>query len=173
MEIKFGSIGKNCHISNKASFYGAEHIFIGDNTRIDDFVIISAEEPVIIGSYVHIAPFCGLYGKYGIEMQDFSGLSSGVALYSNSDDYSGNSLTNPTTPENLKITKKGKIVLKRHVIIGVNSVIMPNVIIGEGSAVGAFSFVKKDIPEHVIAAGIPAKIISKRSLKIFELEKKL
>ena len=38
---------------------------------------------------------------------------------------------------------------------------MPGVKIGENSFIGAFSFVNNDIPDNVVAAGIPAKIIKK------------
>ena len=38
---------------------------------------------------------------------------------------------------------------------------MPGVTIGENSIVGAFSLVNQDVPDDVIAAGIPAKVIKK------------
>jgi acetyltransferase-like isoleucine patch superfamily enzyme len=38
---------------------------------------------------------------------------------------------------------------------------MPGVTIGENSIIGAFSFVNKDIPSNVIAAGVPVRIIQK------------
>lgn len=36
---------------------------------------------------------------------------------------------------------------------------MPGVTIGDGSVVGAGSVVTKDIPENVLAAGVPCKVI--------------
>ena len=44
-------------------------------------------------------------------------------------------------------------------LIGVNSIIMPGVKIGNNSVVGSGSIVTKDIPDNVIVAGNPAKII--------------
>lgn len=38
---------------------------------------------------------------------------------------------------------------------------MPGVTIGENSVIGAFSFVNKDIPDNVVAFGVPAKIKNK------------
>jgi acetyltransferase-like isoleucine patch superfamily enzyme len=35
---------------------------------------------------------------------------------------------------------------------------MPGVTVGENSVVGAFSFVNKDVPDNVVAFGIPAKV---------------
>lgn len=55
--------------------------------------------------------------------------------------------------------KKGKVVLKKKCKIGSHSVIMPGVVVGENSTVGAFSFVTKNLPDNVIAYGIPAKVI--------------
>jgi acetyltransferase-like isoleucine patch superfamily enzyme len=38
---------------------------------------------------------------------------------------------------------------------------MPGVTIGKNSIIGAFSFVNKNIPDNVIAAGVPTKVIKK------------
>lgn len=57
--------------------------------------------------------------------------------------------------------KKGKVMLKKNCKIGSHSVVMPGVTVGENSVVGAFSFVTKDIPDNVMAFGVPAKIIKK------------
>ncbi|MCV5245276.1 N-acetyltransferase, partial [Escherichia coli] len=43
--------------------------------------------------------------------------------------------------------------------IGANATILPGIIIGENSIIGAGSVVTKDIPDNVIVAGNPAKII--------------
>ena len=39
-DIGFKSVGKNVLISDKASIYGAGNISIGNNVRIDDFVVL-------------------------------------------------------------------------------------------------------------------------------------
>jgi len=52
-------------------------------------------------------------------------------------------------------------ILKKGAQIGANVVILPGVIIGERSVIGAGSVVTKDIPPGTIAYGNPAKIIGK------------
>ena len=52
-----------------------------------------------------------------------------------------------------------KIHLKKGCMIGMNTTIMPGVTVGEGSLVGAYSHVTKDIPDWTIAEGRPAKVI--------------
>lgn len=51
------------------------------------------------------------------------------------------------------------IHLKRNCSIGIGSIILPGVTIGEGAIIGAGSVVTKDIPDWTIAVGNPAKVI--------------
>ena len=69
--------------------------------------------------------------------------------------------------------KEGKVILKKGCRIGSHSVIMPGVTIGENSIIGAFSFANKDIPDNVVAAGVPVKVIrnlTKEEIKELEEE---
>src|SRR5690554_7845280 len=90
-DLRFKSLGKNVKISDKASIYNPETIELGDFSRIDDFCVISGR--VSIGKYVHVTPH-GLIagGEKGVFIGDFSGLSYGVRIFSQSDDYSGNTM---------------------------------------------------------------------------------
>jgi len=172
--IGFAHVGSNVKISSNAVFYGAERIRIGDNSRIDDFCIISAgPEGIEIGKYIHIAAYCSMQGQGRIVMEDFSGLSSRVAIYSSSDDYSGNFMTNPCVPAKFTNVLHGPVIIRKHVIIGVGAAILPNVAIGVGSAIGALSLVAKNIPEHSIASGVPAKVIKGRERRLEDLEREL
>jgi galactoside O-acetyltransferase len=169
-KIGFKSIGTNVLISNKASIYNAQEISIGNNVRIDDYCVISAGKNIVIGNNVHIACYSSLIGKSEIFMDDFSGLSSRVSIYSSSDDYSGEFLTNPTVdPEFTGIISK-PVYLGKHVIIGAGSVILPGVTLQNGVAVGSLSLVTKSFGEYKIIGGSPAKFIKERKRKIEELE---
>lgn len=165
--------GKNVLISRNAVLYNPEKLEVGDNVRIDDFTTISGK--VKLGDYIHIAQFCGLYGgDEGILMDDFSGLSSRVVIYATSNDYSGESLTNPMVPMKYKQADKNQTVhLEKHAIVGTTSVILPGVTIGIGSSVGAMSLVTKSLEPWGIYAGSPAKKIKNRSKHLLELEKQL
>jgi len=55
--------------------------------------------------------------------------------------------------------EKGNIIIGDGAMIGMGSIIMPNVHIGEGSIIGAGSVVTRDIPDWCIATGNPAKVI--------------
>lgn len=165
--------GDDVRISRNAVLYHPELLEVGSHVRIDDFTIVSGR--VVLGDYIHIAQFCGLYGGgEGIYMDDFSGLSSRVVIYAVSNDYSGESLTNPTVPAKYKKTDKEMAVhLCKHVIVGTTSVILPGVTIGEGSSVGALSMCSKDLEPWGVYAGSPARRVKERSKKLLELEKEL
>jgi len=174
-KFKFKSIGKNVLIKKNVGMFFIENISIGSNVRIDDNVIIVASKKgsaVKIGNYVHIASNCYLAGSAGIEMSDFSGLATGVQIFSASDDYSGKKLTNPTVGKPYIGGKSGKVTLGKHVIIGAGSIILPDVTIKQGSSVGALSLVSKDLEEWGVYFGIPVKKIKNRHKAILELEKK-
>lgn len=173
-KIGFKKIGNNVKVSRKTSIYGAEHISLGSNVRIDDFCcLVANENEIIIGSYVHIAFFSILMGSGGIIFEDFSGLSSRVSIYSATDDYSGRTMTNPTVPEKYKRIYSGKVILQKHVIIGTNTTILPNVTIGYGSSVGANSLVTKSLEPWGIYVGSPVKKIKDRSQELLDYERQL
>lgn len=166
------SYGENVYIGRNAILYNPEKLSLGHDVRIDDFTIISGN--VTLHNYIHISHFCGLYGgDEGIEMEDFSGLSSKVNIYAVSDDYSGASMTNPMVPAEYKPgAYQAKVTLKKHAIIGNNSTILPGVTIEEGSSVGTMSLCNKSTEPWSINVGIPTKKLKDRKKDILDLEKK-
>ena len=170
-KLGFKYIGKNVKISDKASIYNCDQIEIGDNSRIDDFCVISGK--VTIGRNVHIAPFCLVAGgELGVTFEYFSGLAYQVQVFTQSDDYSGRTLTNPTIPDEYKKEMKKEVILGKHSIVGAGSIIIPGVILAEGTSVGALSLVRKKTEEWSVYLGNPAKKIMNRKKDLLELEKK-
>ena len=55
----------------------------------------------------------------------------------------------------------GKVTLKDHCRIGSHSTILPGVSIGKNTIIGAHSLVNQDIPDDVVAFGVPAKVVRK------------
>lgn len=165
----FKSLGANVLVSDKASIHNPDCIEIGSNSRIDDFCVISGR--VTLGRNVHIAVFCNVAGgEEGITLQDFSGLAYGCHVFAQSDDYSGDSLTNPTVPDRYKKETKKKVVVGRHSIVGTNSLIFPGVILAEGTSVGALSIITKSTEEWSVYVGRPAKRIKSRKRDLLQLE---
>ncbi len=171
LALGFKNIGSNVKISDKASIYNCDQIEIGDHSRVDDFCVISGN--VKIGKYCHITPMCLVAGGApGITFSDFSTIAYGVKIFAQSDDYSGESLTNSLIPKKYKNEIFSPVILGRHVIIGANSTVLPGVAIADGCSVGTMSLLNKSTEPWGIYFGIPAKRINDRKKNIIELEKK-
>ena len=170
LELGFKSLGKEVLISDKASIYNAEQMEIGDHSRIDDFCVVSGR--VQIGRNVHIAVFCNVAGgDAGITFDDFAGLAYGCHVFSQSDDYSGQTMTNPTVPAEYKNVNKSPVRIGRHCILGTCAVVFPGVEVAAGTAVGALSVVTKTTEPWSIYAGNPARRVKKRKKNLLELER--
>jgi len=163
----FKYIGNNVKVSTRASIYNYEKIEIHDNSRIDDFCLLSGK--ITIGKYVHIAPFCNLAGgEKGIFIEDFVGIAYGNHIFTQTDDYSGEAMTSPLIPEKFTKVIKRIVLIKMYSIIGTNSIIMPGVTIETGTSVGLKSVVYGKTKEWSIYSGNPAIKIGDRSRKLLE-----
>lgn len=168
---KFGfkSVGTNVLLSNKASVYNPQDVSIGNNVRIDDFVVLSGK--ITLGNYVHVACYTSLIGKEEIVLCDFCGLSGRVSVYSSSDDYTGLAMTNPTVPLQYRKVQNKKVTLNKHVLVGTGSVLLPGVEVGEGTSVGALSLVKDNCEPFSVYFGVPAVKIGSRLKRFLKYEK--
>lgn len=160
-KIGFKTLGRDVLLSRKTSIYGAGSISIGNNVRIDDFCILSGN--IILGNNIHIAAYCALYGSAGIELMDFSGMSSKCVIYSATDDYSGDVLIGACVPIEMRNIIQGKVILERFVQLGSGTTVLPGVTIKEGSVTGCISLVLKSVDEWGIYTGVPVKRLKERS----------
>lgn len=119
--------------------------------------IVQNKDNLKLGYKTDIGAFTYINAKNGIIIEDHVQIGSHCSIYSVS------------TIDN----KEGPVTLKKNCRIGTHSVVMPNVTVGENSVIGAFSFVNKDIPENVVAFGVPAKVVKKlaeNEIKELEVE---
>ena len=167
--LGFKAIGCNVKISDKASIYNCDEIEIGDNSRVDDFCVLSGK--VYIGKYCHITPMCLVAGGVcGVYISDFCALAYGVKIFAQSDDYSGLTMTNSQVPKLYKNEIFESVHIGRHVIIGAGSCVLPGSNIAEGCSIGAMALVLKSTRPWGIYAGVPARRIKDRSKELLALE---
>jgi acetyltransferase-like isoleucine patch superfamily enzyme len=98
-----------------------------------------------LGFNTDIGTFTYINAKYEVVIEDEVQIGSHCSIYSIS------------TIDN----SSGKVLLKNNCRIGSHTTILPGVSIGKNSIIGAHSLVTKDIPDNVVAFGVPAKIIRK------------
>jgi acetyltransferase-like isoleucine patch superfamily enzyme len=103
--------------------------------------IVQYKDNFKLGYKTDIGQFSYINASHGVTIEDYVQIGSHCSIYSNS---------------TIDMTS-GPVVLKKNCKIGTHSVVMPGVTVGENSIVGAFSFVKDDLPPNVIAFGVPAK----------------
>lgn len=109
-----------------------KHVFIGDHVIVDS----GHSQLIYIDDYAHITGGCRLL----CHQRDLS------------DYYIGDNAAKCGY-------KLGEIHIGKGCMIGMTTMIMPGVTIGEGAIVGAGSLVTKDIPAWTIATGRPAKVV--------------
>ncbi len=113
--------------------------------------MVQYPENLKLGKFTDIGAFTYINAKHGVVIEDFVQIGSHSSIYSIS------------TIDG----KKGVVTMKRNARIGSHCLVMPGVTVGENAIVGAFSFINKDIPNNVVAFGIPVKIL--RELEVEEV----
>ena len=103
-----------------------------------------------IGKNVFINHACSFLDMGGITIEDEVLIGPRVNLVT---EY------HPLEPTDRRALVTKPILIKRNAWIGAGASILPGVTIGENSVVAAGAVVSKDVPDHVVVAGIPAKII--------------
>jgi len=111
--------------------------------------VVQHKDNLSLGYRTDIGAFTYINAKFGVTIEDEVQIGSHCSIYSVS------------TIDG----KEGEVVLKKNCRIGSHSVVMPGVTVGENAVIGAMSFVNCDIPDNVVAAGVPAKVIKNISRK--------
>ena len=121
--------------------FGKSNVTIGKDSVVNFNVLIldSYKKLVTIGDRVAIA--------------------SNVTIVAVSDPNNSRLTSHPYVQE--KLIQEGPVTIRDDAWIGTNVTILPNVVIGERSIVGAGSVVISDVPPDTICAGVPCKIIKK------------
>jgi len=107
---------------------------------------------ITIGKNVFMNSGCKFQDQGGIIIDD------GVLI--------GHNVVIATLNHNFHSDKRGNMLpapvkIGKNVWIGANVTVVPGVCIGNGAIVAAGSVVTKDVPQNVVVAGVPAKIIKK------------
>lgn len=139
-------------------------VFFGEDSEVRPGAYIVGCSKISLGNRVIIRPGSMLHGAsnnldISIRIEDGAMLGPGCHIY----------VTNHTFSNlSIPIIDQGHgpselVVIKRGAWLGANVIVLPGVTIGENSVIAAGAVVTKSIPDHVMAAGVPAKVI--KSLK--------
>ena len=109
-----------------------KNVFVGDYVRVDT----GHADLIYIDDYAHLTSGCRLLCHQRDLSHYYVGDNAAECGY-----------------------RLGEIHIGKGVMIGMESMIMPGVTIGDGAIVGAMSLVTKDIPPYTIATGHPARVV--------------
>ena len=130
-------------MNNQSRFSHWEYPEIDEGKPTKYHWVVQHKDNLKLGYMTDIGAFTYINAKKGVIIEDFVQIGSHCSIYSIS-----------TIDQ-----KEGRVVLKSNCRIGSQSIIMPGVTIGENAVIGAFSFINRDIPDNVVAVGVPAKVI--------------
>lgn len=141
-------LGKDVRLSKFINLYGCE---IGDGTKIGAFVEI--QKNAKIGKNCKISSHT--FVCEGVTIEDGVFIGHGVTFINDS-------YPRATTGDGqLQTEKDWKVeptLVKQGASVGSGSTILSKVVIGENAIVGAGSVVTRDVPDHAIVTGNPARV---------------
>jgi len=146
------TIGKHTHIAGNLTVWAnAGKIEIGDSSFIGEGSRVFSARHIKIGDRVQIAHGCNIFDNNihsldSVERQQeyVQNITGGlVKLFS---------------------LKEKEVIIEDDAWLGASVIVLKGVTIGKGAIVGAGSVVTKDIPDHTIAVGNPARVIRKIGL---------
>lgn len=179
LKAKEVKIGKDSKLK-PFSYVSAEKLEIGDNCTIKSFSIISSrivrfkdyvhianfafirgpfveKSKVSIGNHSRVFPFCWLDTNQGITIGNHVGIGGFTLIFTHgvwSNYFRGGPITFK------------EVIIEDNVWLPWRVTVMPGVVIGKGSIVGANSLINKNISTNSLAVGSPAKIIKENYITI-------
>ena len=162
-----GKIGKNLSVGGILRLHSGGKIKVGNNVRIvsgsRNYVGGNLKTSIWTGTNAdfRIGNNCAISNTTficlgEINILDNTYIGGGCEIY-DTDFHPLNSEDRTATPD----IPIGKIEIGPNAFVGGFSIILKNIVIGEGAVIGAGSLVTRDVPAYEIWGGVPAKFIRK------------
>ncbi len=145
-------VGKGTTVEPQTRIIHSANVRIGSDCLVKEGTYIRAglDGKVIIGDRAALNAFCRIFGHGSVQIGEDTQIGPGTLITTTDHDYS----------HELQ-TRYKPVIIGKGVWIGGNAIILPGVNIGDFSVIGAGSVVTKDIPDRVVAIGVPARVIRK------------
>lgn len=131
----------------------------GVNVYISKGVQFACPSNISIGDHVWIGPNSKFDGRGGVEIASGCLIARDVEVLSSNHYFKGDDLME--IPFDTRFICE-PVHICENAMVGLRTIILPGVTIGEGANIGAGSVVTKDVPPLAMAAGNPARVIRYR-----------
>lgn len=178
-----GAVGRNVVFGQGVTLRHPGKVHVGDNVVVDDHVLLDAKgtsnRGIVVGNDVFLGRNTILSCKngdiilsdhvnIGFNCEIFSGSRVTVGPYGLFAAYSylvggGHEFESGGSPviEQQRVSRG--ITLGRNVWLGTGAKVLDGVRIGDDVVVGANAVITEDLPDGVVAAGVPARVIRRRN----------
>lgn len=129
--------------------------FCGDNVNVEKGAYFATGGGILIGSGSGLGVNCLVHGPLEIGEKVMMGPDVVILTHTHNIDRTD-------IPMGDQESRVAKVTIGNDVWIGMRSIIMPGVRIGNGAVIGAGAVVTKDVPDYAIVGGVPAKVIKYR-----------
>lgn len=152
-------LGHEVTIEPGVLIFHPENVEIGDGVYVGHQTILKGyyKNSMVIGEGTWIGQQCFFHSAGGITIGRRVGIGPGCKLLTSA--HSGSPVSLPIIDTDIHVAP---IRIRDGVDLGVGTIVLPGVTIGEGVQVGAGAVVVDSLPDYVVAAGVPARIIRDR-----------
>lgn len=153
-------LGEGVIIEDGVRVFHPENVEIGDGVYIGHETMLKGyyKNRLVIGDGSWIGQACFLHAAGGIQIGREVGLGPHVKILTSVHEEPARDTPIIRAPLHF-----AEVVVEDAADIGVGSVLLPGVRIGEGAIIGAGSVVTRSVPPFHIAAGNPARILRERT----------
>ena len=146
------------HVLLDAKGVANEGIRVGDRGFIGRNSILSCKDgDIVLGSHINIGFNCEVFSSSRVEVGDYGLFAAYAYVVGGGHEHSdvGAAIIDQGRPS------KG-VTIGRNVWLGAGAKVLDGVTLGSNVVVGAGAVVTESLPDSVVAAGVPAKIIKRR-----------
>jgi acetyltransferase-like isoleucine patch superfamily enzyme len=156
---QFCSIGNGVVIEPGVLVFHPETIEIGDNVYIGHNTILKGyyRGRMVIGNGTWIGQQCFFHSAGDLIIGSNVGIGPGVKIITSYHGEEG--ISKPILHSRIEFAP---VTIESDADIGVGAIILPGVVVGKGSQVGAGAVVTKDVSAYAVVAGVPARILRSR-----------
>ena len=159
----FRKLGENVVFEAGALVFHAENVSVGSNVYVGHYSILDGyhKGELLIGDDVWIGPQVFLHGAGGLFIGDRVAFGPGVRIITSYHREVG--WVKPILDSPLEFAS---VTIGQDCDVGVGTVILPGVTVGRGVQIAAGAVVTRDIPDYVVAVGVPAAVVRQRPERV-------